>query len=143
MWLFIIYFVFQSTFKMVKFNIIYFLLALSLFIVETLIARYLYSGFIRAYGGDFLVVIFLYCLVKSFVNTPVFITACWVLIFAYVIEIFQYFHLIRLLALQNSRIAKLILGTTFSMIDLLIYTFGISLVIIMEYLIRRTWKAIL
>jgi Protein of unknown function (DUF2809) len=128
---------------MIRFNIIYFLLALSLFLVEVLIAHYLYSGFIRAYGGDFLVVIFIYCVVKSFIKTPVFATACWVLIFAYAIEISQYFHLISMLGLQNSRIAKLILGTTFSMIDMLTYTVGIALVIIAEYLIRRKWKIIL
>jgi hypothetical protein len=128
---------------MIKFNIIYFLLASALFITEVLIAHYLHSGFIRAYGGDFLVVIFLYCLVMSFIKAPVFGTACWVLIFAYAVEISQYFHLVSLLGLQNSRIAKLILGTTFSMIDLLTYTMGISLVIITEYLIRLKWKTIM
>jgi hypothetical protein len=108
-----------------------------------LIARYLHGGFIRAYGGDFLVVIFLYCLMKSFLNTAVLPTACWILVFAYIVEISQYFHLITLLGLQHSRMAKLILGTTFSMIDMLTYTLGILLFIMVEVLTSKTWKIIL
>ena len=52
---------------MVIFNKTYFLLALLLLLAEVLIALYLHDALIRPYGGDFLVVILLYCFVKSFV----------------------------------------------------------------------------
>ena len=122
---------------MLKFNIWYFILSLVIFVAEVLIARYLHGGFIRAYGGDFFVVILIYCTVKAFFVLPIYKTAFWVLIFAYVIEISQYFHLVSLLGLQNSRLAKIILGTTFSFIDLLTYTIGILFVLVCEYILRK------
>jgi len=125
---------------MTRFHKAYFLLAILLFIIEVCIARYFHGSFIRNYGGDFLVVIFLYCFIKSFLNFPVLLTAGWVLFFAYAVEISQYFHLINLLGLQNSMTAKLILGTTFSFTDLLLYTLGILLVIGLEVLREKLNK---
>src|SRR5258707_487610 len=99
---------------MIIFNKVYFLLTAFLLFTEILIGVYLHDALIRPYGGDFLVVILLYCFVKSFFNTRVFPTACSVLIFAYLIELSQYFHLVVLLGLQNSRIAVMLMGNYFS-----------------------------
>ncbi len=117
---------------MFSFNKTYFLVALLLLLTEVLIGLYMHDAFIRPYGGDFLVVILLYCFVKSFVDGPVFTTTCCVLVFAYAVEISQYFHLVRLLGLQDSKAANLILGNYFSLTDMLLYTLGILLVIVIE-----------
>jgi hypothetical protein len=117
---------------MLSFHKTYFLLALLLLFVELFIGLYMHDSIIRPYGGDFLVVILLYCFVKSFINFPVLLAAGWVLVFAYAVELSQYFHLVKLLGLQNSKAAKIILGTSFSFIDLLTYTMGILLVIAVE-----------
>ncbi len=110
----------------------YFFLALLLFIAEVLIGAFLHDSIIRPYGGDFLVVILIYCFAKSFLNTSVLPTALCVLIFSYMVEISQYFHLIRLLGLEHSKTARLLLGTSFSFTDLLAYTLGILLVLMIE-----------
>jgi DNA integrity scanning protein DisA with diadenylate cyclase activity len=117
---------------MFGFYIRYFISALLLFVIEFIIGADVHDAIIRPYGGDFLVVILLYCFIKSFINTPVLKTACGVLLIAYIVEISQYFHLVSLLGLQNSKIAKILLGTSFSFTDLLAYTLGILLVIIIE-----------
>jgi len=119
---------------MIAFNKSYFLLAMLLLAIELYIGIYMHDAIIRPFGSDFLVVILLYCLVKSFFNTPVLLTACWILVFAYAVEVSQYFHLVQLLGLQHSELAKLLLGTTFSFTDLLIYTMVVLLVIIVENL---------
>ncbi len=124
----------QSTFDVTRFNRYYFLLALLLLGIEVYIGLYMHDAIIRPFGGDFLVVILLYCLVKGFINFPVLLTAGWVLVFAYVVEISQYFHLVSMLGLQRSKLATLLLGTSFSYIDLLTYTLGILLVITVENL---------
>lgn len=121
------------------FNKIYFLLALLLLLTEVLIGLYLHDTLIRPYGGDFLVVILLYCIVKSFANASVFATACCVLLFAYAVEISQYFHLVSVLGLQNSRLAVMLMGTSFSFTDMMVYTLGILLVIVAEN-IRLSFK---
>ena len=117
---------------MIKFNNNYFLLAFFLLALEVYIGLYMHDAVIGPFGGDFLVVILLYCLVKSFVNLPVLLAAGWVLVFAYAVEVSQYFHLVSLLGLQHSKIAKILLGTSFSFIDLGMYTLGILLVIVVE-----------
>ena len=104
----------------------YFLLALSLLLIEILIASFVHDAFIRPYVGDFLVVILIYCFIKSFLNTPVVATAVFVLLFACAIETAQYFDLAGLLGLQHSRIAKVILGSSFEWKDVLAYTCGIG-----------------
>ena len=96
---------------------------------------------IRPYIGDLLVVILIYCFVKSFLDSPVKPTAIGVLVFAYAVEISQYFHLINLLGLENSSLARIILGTSFEWVDLLAYTIGIVVVIILENFFSKKNKA--
>jgi hypothetical protein len=115
-----------------EFHIGYFIAALLLFITEITIVLYPHDSLVRPFGGDFLVVILIYCFVKSFFNLPVLLTATGVLLFAYAVEISQYFHWVSVLGLQNSRLAKILLGTTFSFTDLLVYTLGIILVVMVE-----------
>ena len=115
-----------------RFNIRYFLLTILLFVTEVLIALYSHDSILRAYIGDVLVVILIYCFVQSFFNTPVLITAIAVLIFSYIIETLQYLNIVEILGLQHSTLAKTVIGTSFSWIDILSYTAGILLVILVE-----------
>ena len=117
---------------MLIFNKTYFILTLLLLLTEICIGCYMRDAIIRPYGGDFLVVILLYCFIKSFINFPVLLAAAWVLFFAYAIEISQYLHLVRLFGLRESKIARILLGTSFSFFDMLTYAMGILLVIAAE-----------
>ena len=110
----------------------YLLIAILLFIIEVLIAIYVHDTIVRPYIGDFLVVILIYCFVKSFVKLPVFATSISVLIFAYLVEISQYFHLVKLLGLQHISIARIIMGTSFEWMDMIVYTVGILVVLFIE-----------
>ncbi|MDN5287214.1 MAG: hypothetical protein JWR38_3488 [Mucilaginibacter sp.] len=110
----------------------YFTPALLLLLTELIIGTYVHDSFLRPYGGDFLIVILLYCFVKSFFYTPPIKTAACVLLFAYIIEALQYYHLTQLLGLQHSRAAAMLLGNSFSWMDILCYTLGIALVMIIE-----------
>lgn len=117
---------------MFQFNKNYFAITLLLFAVEVLIALYVQDSFFRPYFGDFLVVIFLYCFLKSFVKITVWRAAIIVLLFSFFVEFTQYLNLITLLGLQKSGLAKAVLGTSFAWEDLVCYTIGILLVILVE-----------
>lgn len=117
---------------MFQFNKRYFLLALLLFVVEVLIALYAHDPIVRPYVGDVLVVILLYCLVKSFLKTPVVPTALGVLLFSYLIETLQYFQIGHRLGLEHSQVAMTIIGNYFQWIDLVAYTFGAAIVLFIE-----------
>ena len=122
---------------MIKFNVNYFALTISLFLIETLIALYVHDTFIRPYIGDVLVVILIYCFIKSFLNVKVLPTALFVLLFAFTIEFLQYLNINEKLGLQDSKIARTIIGTSFSWADILTYIIGVVVVISVEYFLRK------
>jgi len=64
---------------MLVFRKTYFVAALLLFAAEVCIALFFHDRFIRPYFGDFLVVILIYCFLKSFWNASMFIVALTVL----------------------------------------------------------------
>jgi len=121
----------QFTFN--KTHFIWFLLLLS---TETAIALFLKGGFIRHTFGDFLVVILLYCFFKSFLSIKPLHVGIGVLLIAFVIEFLQLFNLLGHLNLNHSTTAKVILGSTFHISDLLAYTLGIITVLIIEYKLK-------
>lgn len=118
--------------NMLKFNFNYFLVAIILFIVEVLIAMFAHDQFIRPYFGDFLVVILIYCFVKSLLNTPFFKTAIAVLVFSFTLEVLQYLDIVNKIGLGHSNLARTVIGTSFEWIDLIAYTLGIVFVIYVE-----------
>lgn len=110
----------------------YFLACILLFSVEVLIATFLHDPFIRPYVGDFLVVILIYTFVRSFTQFTVWQAAIGSLLFSYLVEFSQYLGLIKWLGLEDNLAAKLILGNAFSWEDILAYSLGIMLVLIIE-----------
>lgn len=114
------------------FNKRYFLFFLLLLCIEILIAKFAHDKIIRPYIGDLLVVILIYCFVKAFLDTPVFITALGVLVFSFLIETLQYFQLVNMLGLQDSKLARIIIGTSFEWTDLMAYTAGFAIVLLLE-----------
>ena len=111
-----------------RLNWVYLLLAAVIFGLEVLIALFVHDKFVRPYVGDFLVVIFLYCLVRAFPKVSVLQACIGVLVFSYFIEIMQYFDWVTRLGLQDNRLAKIVMGVTFEWHDLLAYTLGVMLV---------------
>jgi uncharacterized membrane protein YuzA (DUF378 family) len=55
-----------------------------------------------------------------------------VLLFAYFIEIMQGLKLVELLGLKDYKIARILIGTTFSWTDIVCYIIGITIVMIAE-----------
>ena len=117
---------------MYKFQKQYFVLTLILSLIEILIALFARDQVIRPYGGDLLVVILLYCLIKSVINYSVNLTALSVLMFSYLVETLQFFNVVNQIGLADSKIANILIGNSFSWFDILAYTLGILLVLGIE-----------
>ena len=118
----------------------YFILTILLSIIEVIIGAYIHDKYIRPFGGDFLVVILIYCFVKSFVSMPVKTAATATLLFAYTVEVSQYFKLANHLGLKNATWANILLGNSFSWVDMLMYTLGILITVAIERLTRGLWR---
>ena len=117
---------------MLKFNKGYLLITFLLLITEVLIALFVHDSIIRPYVGDILVVTLIYCFFRSFINLSVVQVAIFTLLFAYFIEALQYFDLLNKLGLGNNKVANIIIGNTFAWVDMLCYTLGIVIVILLE-----------
>ncbi|MBK8808785.1 MAG: DUF2809 domain-containing protein [Bacteroidales bacterium] len=117
---------------MFRFHRIYFLLALVIFIVEVCIALFVHDNFIRPYIGDMLVVMLIYFSVRACFTIPVIPLAISVLLFAYSVEILQYFKVVKLLGLQNYKLANVLIGTSFCWEDMIVYTIGILIIVLLD-----------
>jgi hypothetical protein len=81
--------------------------------------------FVRAYLGDVLVVMLLFTLVKSFIiikNNQNLILG--IFLFSCLVEWAQYFHIAEKLGLQPGSIMYIIVGNSFSWIDIVCYAAG-------------------
>lgn len=112
----------------------YFILTVILFVAEVCIALFVNDRFIRPYVGDFLVVMLIYCFVRSFFNVPVIQAAIGVLVFAFTIEGLQYIQFVNILGLQNLKLASVVLGNSFAWMDMITYVLGIGFVLACESL---------
>lgn len=108
-----------------QFSLKYFLISIFIFLIEVLIATKLKDiFFVRAYLGDVIVVMLLYTLIKSFfrVNNDKLILG--ILIFSCLLEFAQYFNIAEKLGFRKGSLMYIIIGNSFSWIDILCYGVG-------------------
>ncbi|GAA5091273.1 hypothetical protein GCM10023210_18460 [Chryseobacterium ginsengisoli] len=109
-----------------KFSLKYFLLTITIFLVEVLIATKLkHIFFVRAYLGDVIVVILIYTFIKSFFkieNNEKLILG--ILIFSFLVEFAQYFNIAEKLGFREGSLMYIVIGNSFSWIDILCYAVG-------------------
>lgn len=116
-----------------------FLCFLLIFVIEVIIALFVKDSIIRPYGGDILVVILMYYFFKSFVKMNPLPLALGVLLFAYAVEIGQYFNLVEILNMQDNAVMRVVIGSSFSWGDIVCYTLG---AIICLFIDRKDMKVI-
>lgn len=109
-----------------RFNFKFFIATIFLLMAEVSIATSFKDIiWLRSYFGDVLVVILIYTFFLSFfeiknknlLNLGIFIFAC-------TIEFAQYFHFAELLGFQDNKMAMIVLGNSFSWLDIACYAIG-------------------
>lgn len=117
---------------MLKFDKKSFTIAIIIFLIEVIIALYIKDKIIRPFVGDILVVIFIYYFIKTFINTKAINIAIFTLFFSFIVEILQYFNFVEMIGLGHNKAARIIIGTSFSWIDLLCYFVGFILLFFID-----------
>lgn len=103
----------------------YLVVATALFVVEVAIARgSIPSAFVRNSVGDVLVIPFLYFLLRGLTKATSSVALVVGLAAGLTAEVLQYLHLADLLGLKQGSLAYIVLGNTFSWLDLLMYSIG-------------------
>lgn len=118
---------------MLTFNLRFFLLSILFFVTEVLIALYVKDNFVRPYVGDYLVVMLIYCAVRTFIKANPVKVAIAVLLFAYMVEVLQYFRIVDRLGLSGNQVAKTVIGYGFEWLDMLAYTLGVLTILLAEW----------
>jgi len=97
----------------IAFNLNFFITFLILFATIVSIALFIEGGFIRNHFGDVLIVIFIYCFIRTFVRNK--LKWLWLYIFAFAtfVEVMQYLGLVYMLGLGHSQLARVVIGVTF------------------------------
>ncbi len=121
----------KTLFKL-RFDISSFIVFTIIFVIEVCIALFVNDSVIRPYGGDVLVVVLMYYFAKTFVATRTECLIFVVLLFAYIVEIGQYFHLVEKLNMQNNRVMRIVIGSSFSWGDIFAYTLGAAVCYVVD-----------
>jgi Protein of unknown function (DUF2809) len=117
---------------MLIFNKRYAVYTIELFLVEVFIGVFIHDSFVRPFVGDVLVIILIYCLVRTFWKVRYNTAALSVLVFALTIEILQYFNLVDILGVRKYKIIAIAIGSTFDWKDIVAYILGTAIVLKLE-----------
>jgi len=115
----------------IKLNKRYFGIFWLVLVTEIAIAIFYFHRFIRGFVGDVLVIPLMYTFLRTFFELDLKKTLLALVLFAFGIEIIQYFEVLETLEVTN-KLIKTVLGTAFELTDLLAYMIGAVLVYIIE-----------
>ena len=115
-----------------RFNGVAFAIFAVLFVVELLIALFVRDSIIRPLFGDVLVVIVVFFFLRSLLTTKTQWLALGTLAFSFAVEFAQYFRVIHHLGWQDNAIARTVIGSVFDWKDLVAYTLGVAIAIMMD-----------
>ena len=104
---------------------------------EVCIALFVNDSFIRPYVGDMLVTLLLCCLCRVIIPNKVCLLPLYVFAFAACVEFSQYFDLVSLLGLGDNRFLSVLMGRTFSWLDLLCYAVGCAAASLLDQIVRK------
>ena len=101
-------------------------------IIEILIALFVRDSFIRPYGGDILVTILICCFMRMIFMEKIPLLPLWVFLFAVTVEVLQYFDIVSLLGLGDIKFFVILIGNSFSFVDIICYAVGCVLFYLRE-----------
>lgn len=114
---------------------------LLLLITEVCIALFVHDRIVRPYIGDVLVTVLICCFCRIFVPEGWPWLPAAVFLFAVAVEVGQYFDIVSLLGLAHIRFFRILIGTSFSCIDLFCYLAGCVLFMLCERLSGRSRRS--
>lgn len=119
---------------------LYLLIVEGLFLLEVLIAGAMPGGFVRGSLGDVLVIALIYYFLRGVFNIRLGLTCALSIAAGFVAETLQAFRLAELLGFQKGSIPYVLLGNTFSALDLVMYVIGGLLAFALDLWLIRTWR---
>ncbi len=117
--------------KLFTFRYEYCIATIILFLIEVYIALY-ETWFVRHTVGDLLVVMLVYCFLRTFIKAKPVCIAIVTLLIAYFIECIQVLNVFPLLWLEDSTIAHIIMWSTFDSKDMIAYIVWVCIILVVD-----------
>ncbi|MCM1083913.1 MAG: DUF2809 domain-containing protein [Clostridium sp.] len=118
-------------------RVVYLIATFALLFTEVMIALFAHDSFIRPYVGDMLVVIVIYMFIRIWMPDKCRILPLYVFLFAVLVEVLQYFNIVEMLGLSESKFFSILIGGTFDWKDIACYGAGCVVLVIYEIISAR------
>jgi len=92
---------------------------------------------VRPYIGDVLVTTLIYCFCRIIIPKGVRALPIYVFAFATVVEVAQYFDIVKLFGMEENKFISVVIGRTFSFGDLICYAAGCVVFFAVDYVIKN------
>lgn len=117
--------------NLLKKRLIFLAVFVFLFFVEVLIALYVHDDFIRPYVGDMIVTVVVWSFARIVFPYKFRLMSLYVMIFAILVEIGQYFNYVDILRITNPILVTM-MGTSFAWADIACYAVGCVIAAIVD-----------
>ena len=103
---------------------------------EVLIALFVHDSFVRPYVGDMIVTVVVWSFLRIIFPDKFRLMSLYVMIFAVLVEVGQYFHYTELLGITNPVLVTM-MGTSFAWADIACYAVGCVVTGISDWLLFK------
>ena len=123
--------------KSLKRRLFFLSLFIFLFVIEVLIALFFHDDFVRPYVGDMIVTVLVWSFARIVFPDKLKLMSLYVMIFATLIEVGQYFNYVELLGVQDNPLLVTVMGTSFAWADIACYAVGCVIAAVADYFLFR------
>ena len=116
---------------------IYSVLFALLMLTEIFIALFVKGSFVRAYLGDVFITLLICFFVQAIFKKRIKLLSVYVFAFSVVVEVCQYFDLVKLLGLDGCKFISVWFGRSFSFYDIICYAAGCFIFAFVDFVLRR------
>lgn len=120
---------------------VYAVMFIVIFLIEVIIALFIKDKFIRPYVGDLLVTVLLCALIRIFIPSKISALPIFVFLFSLLVEFAQYVDIVELLGFESSKVLSVLVGRSFSVIDIVCYALGCILFFLADFFLIKKRKA--
>ena len=119
---------------------IYAVLFALLMLTEIFIALFVKGSFVRAYLGDVFITLLICFFVQAIFKKRIKLLSVYGFAFSVVVEVFQYFDLVKLLGLDGCKFISVWFGRCYSFYDVICYAVGCLIFVVVDFLFLKRFE---
>lgn len=102
-----------------------------------IVVSFSHKPVVRGFLGDIVVIVLIYYFINGIHEFNSFKLMLFTLLLSFTIEFMQFLHIAEVLGVENNLFFRLVFGSVFDVMDLVAYTIGASISLIMDTVISK------